>query len=118
MGKKVLYERLKNSEEGIWVSSYSGVKWEDYLPNDIEKVVDTWSILPEDSGSSKGMEVYYSPKHNEFYLRSWRHQYANNSGSRLRIISKEEVADAIIDEQLIGELTEEWKQKLGFEVEV
>lgn len=115
MGKKALYERLKNGE--VWVSEYSQTHWRDYLPGDIEKVVDTWSILPEDSGSSKGMEIYYSPKHDEFYLRSWKHQYSSNTGSRIRIIDKEEIIDLIIDEQLIEELPEEWREKLGFEVE-
>ena len=117
MGKKVLYEKLKNSEEGIWVSSYSGVRWEDYLPGDSEKIIDTWKPLPEDPGASKGFEIYYSPRNEEFYLRSWKHQYANNTGSRIRIIDKEEIIDLIIDEQLIEELPEEWREKLGFEVE-
>ena len=28
MAKKYLYEKLKNEEDGIWVSDYSSVRWE------------------------------------------------------------------------------------------
>jgi len=118
MAKKYLYEKLKNEEDGIWVSDYSSVRWEDYIPSDSELVVDYWQPLPEDPGSSAGIEIYYSPKNDEFYLRSWTHQYATNTGSRVKILTKEEVVDLIIDEQLVEELTEEWQKRLGFDEEV
>lgn len=118
MAKKYLYEKLRNEEAGIWVSKYAQVHWEDYIPNDVETVLDYWQPLPEDPGSSEGIEIYYSPKHDEFYLRSWTHQYANNTGSRIKILTKEEVVELIIREQLVEELTEEWQKRLGFDEEV
>lgn len=114
MGKKVLYEKLKNSEDGIWVSDYSHVHWEDYLPSDSELIIDSWHPLPDDQTATAGIEIYYSAKNDEFYLRSWRHQYADNTGSRLKILTKEEVVDLIVDEQLVEDLTPGWKTQLGF----
>lgn len=54
MGKKVLYEKLKNSENGVWVSKYSHTSWEDYLPGDCELVIEDWSPL---SASIRNLEM-------------------------------------------------------------
>jgi len=117
MAKKYLYEKLKNEEDGIWVSDYSSVRWEDYIPSDSELVVDEWHPLSEDPGSSAGIEIFYSAKNDEFYLRSWRHQYANNTGSRVKILTKEEVVDLIINKQLVDELSPGWQRDLGIRKE-
>ncbi|MFA6983670.1 MAG: hypothetical protein WC276_06940 [Sedimentibacter sp.] len=118
MGKKVLYEKLKSLDGGVWIGERSSVSWEDYLPSDIETVVEDWSPLRDDPGSSAGFEIYYSPKYDEFYLREWRHEFATNSGNRVTIVNKETVINYIIREQVIGKLSDEWKKELGFEEEI
>lgn len=115
MGKAGLYEKLKSS--GVCVVSYNTLgplSWEAYLPDDFEEVIGAQSF----TDPPQGFEIFYSPKCNEFYLREWK-QYSNEDRiiNNLKVISKKEVAEKIIDEQLVDELVPGWQRELIFNTE-
>jgi len=118
MGRKGLYEKLKSSDIGVCVDSYNtlgSLSWEAYLPDDFEEVIGAQSF----TDPSQGFEIFYSPQYNEFYLREWK-QDSNEDKiiNNLKVISRKEVAEKIIDEQLVDELVPGWQRELMFDKEV
>ncbi len=115
MDKQVLYQKLKSSDIGVTVDSYNtlgSLSWEAYLPSDSELVVDNWFILLNDQSLLAGMEIYYSAKNDEFYLREWKQGFNEDKTiNKLKVISKEEVVEKIVNEELVDEISPGWQRE-------